>query len=140
MIATGLWLCDLHRSGAKNMDISKAIAALKKEPGFNENVGMILVHNGVVRGTRRADQAGVASLTIRVDKEKMQAICREYEQQPGIFRVVAESESGTYHPGDDLLFIIVAGDVRENVKPVLSEVLDRIKAETVSKDEHLAKP
>lgn len=36
-------------------------------------------------------------------------------------------------PGDDPLFIIVAGDVRENVKPVLAKLLDRIKAEAVTK-------
>jgi molybdopterin synthase catalytic subunit len=38
-------------------------------------------------------------------------------------------------PGDDLLFIVVAGDIRENVKPVLADLLDRIKAEAVSKSE-----
>ena len=37
------------------MDISQAIAELKKTPGFSENVGMILVHNGVVRGWSRKD-------------------------------------------------------------------------------------
>nr|MDA8163619.1 hypothetical protein [Desulfobacteraceae bacterium] len=31
------------------MDISRAIAAMKQKPGFTEKVGMVLVHNGVVR-------------------------------------------------------------------------------------------
>ena len=34
-----------------------------------------------------------------------------------------------------LLFIIVAGDIRENIKPVLSELLDRVKAEAIAKRE-----
>ena len=38
-------------------------------------------------------------------------------------------------PGDDLLFILVAGDVREHIKPVLAELLDRVKAEAVTKKE-----
>jgi molybdopterin synthase catalytic subunit len=49
--------------------------------------------------------------------------------------VVAEARSGRLEPGDDLLFILVAGDIREHVKPVLSDLLDRIKAEAVTKKE-----
>jgi len=37
--------------------------------------------------------------------------------------------------GDDLLLLIVAGDIRENVKPALALLLDRIKAEVISKNE-----
>ena len=61
---------------------------------------------------------------------------QEYEQKPGIYKVLVEAKSGPLQPGDDLLFIIVAGDIRENVKPVLAELLDRIKAEAVTKKEH----
>ena len=42
------------------MDISKTIAELKARPDFNDNVGMILVHNGTVRGWSRKDRATVA--------------------------------------------------------------------------------
>lgn len=117
------------------MDISKRIAELKKEPGFTDNVGMILVHNGVVRGWSRADRAGVSEITINADREKISAICDEIESRPGIFKVVAEVNTGTFKPGDDVLFLIVAGDIRENVKAALAELLDRVKAETMSKHE-----
>lgn len=53
----------------------------------------------------------------------------------GIFKVVVEAYSGTMQPGDDLLFLIVAGDIRENVKLALTLLLDRIKAEAISKKE-----
>ncbi len=49
--------------------------------------------------------------------------------------MLAEAREGKLYPGDDLLFIIVAGALREDVKPVLAEVLDRIKDEAVSKTE-----
>lgn len=39
-------------------------------------------------------------------------------------------------PGDDLLFLVVAGDIRENVKSVFAELLDRIKSEAVLKQEY----
>jgi hypothetical protein len=35
------------------MDISWVIEAMKKEPGFSKNVGMVLVHTGEVRGRGR---------------------------------------------------------------------------------------
>ncbi len=117
------------------MDISQAIAELKKEPGFTENVGMILVHNGVVRGWSRADHADITAIEITPDRAKMQAICAEIEKRPGIFRAVAHANGGLMHPGDDVLFLIVAGDIRENVKPALADLLDRIKSEAVSKRE-----
>lgn len=117
------------------MDITRTIAKLKTEPGFTENVGMILVHNGVVRATSRADGAEVTGVEVTPDHDKIAALCKEFEQRPGIFRAMAEAKSGCLKPGDDLLFIVVAGDFRENVKAALAELLDRIKAEAVSKKE-----
>lgn len=117
------------------MDISKKIAELKTEPGFGENVGMVLVHNGVVRAWSRKDRSKVGRVRIEVDQAKVESIRAEIEARPGIFQVVAEARSGEYVPGDDLLFLIVTGDIRENVKPALSDLLDRIKAEAVTKQE-----
>ena len=39
------------------MDINKTLKELKQAPGFTEHVGMMLVHNGVVRGWARKDHA-----------------------------------------------------------------------------------
>ncbi len=118
------------------MDISKTIAELKKDPAFAQNVGMILVHNGVVRGwSRKEGQPEVTAVDISVDRAKLEALRREYEQRPGIFRVVVEARDGHLQVGDDVLFIVVAGDIRENVKPVLADLLDRIKAEAFKKQE-----
>lgn len=117
------------------MDISKAIAKLKQEPGFAANVGMVLVHNGTVRGWSRKDKQRVIALEVMPNHDAIAALVQEYSSKPGIFRIVVEARSGRLQPGDDLLFIIVAGDVRENVKPVLAELLERIKAEAVTKRE-----
>ena len=119
------------------MDITKTLAQLKQDPGFKENVGMVLIHNGVVRGWSRKDHSGVSSIDVTPDLDRIESLRQEYEQKPGIYKVLVEAKSGRLQPGDDLLFIIVAGDIRENVKPVLAELLDRIKAEAVTKKEHL---
>jgi molybdopterin synthase catalytic subunit len=117
------------------MDITATIAKLKAEPGFSDHVGMVLVHNGVVRATSRADGARVSAVNVTPDRDRIAALCREYQARPGIWRVLAEAAEGHLTPGDDLLFIVVAGDFRENVKATLAEVLDRIKAEAVVKTE-----
>ena len=45
---------------------------------------------------------------------------------------------GELFVGDDLLYVVVAGDLRENVFGVMSEVIDRLKKEGVSKTETYA--
>ncbi len=120
------------------MDISHMIATLKQEPGFTDNVGMMLVHNGVVRGWSRKDRTPVTSVKITPDMDRIKAICNELSSRPGIFRIMADARGGVLKPGEDVLILIVAGDIRENVKPVLAELLDRVKAEAVLKEEHFA--
>ncbi|WP_419785293.1 molybdenum cofactor biosynthesis protein MoaE [Pseudodesulfovibrio sp.] len=120
------------------MDINKVIAELKSESGFADNVGMILVHNGVVRGWSRADHSQVTDIEIQSDPEKIEEIRKEIEAREGIYRAVAHANSGRMKPGDDVLLLVVAGDIRENVKPALADFLDRVKSEAVSKREILA--
>lgn len=117
------------------MDISKTIAWMKKHPGFAENVGMVLVHNGVVRSWSRQDKKKVKLLEVNPDQEKIKALRREFLEKKGIFDIIIEARAGRFKGGDDLLFIVVAGDIREHVKPVLSDLLDRIKSEAVEKKE-----
>ncbi len=117
------------------MDISKTIATMKRDPAFAENVGMVLIHNGTVRGWSRGDHSPVSQIEVVADQAKIDQICYEIEQMEGIFKVIIEAHSGLMKPGDDLLFLIVAGDVRENVKPALALLLDRVKAEAISKQE-----
>ncbi len=121
------------------MDITKTINELKKRPEFIDNVGMILIHNGVVRNWSRKDRTAVTALEVTPDNVKIEALRQEYLQREGIFEIIVEAYSGTFQPGDDLLHIVVAGDLRENIKPVLAELLDRIKSEAVTKKEIFAK-
>lgn len=118
------------------MDITQKIAEMKNDPNFSRNVGMILVHNGIVRGWSRQDREPVVRLEVEADLEQIEALVTEYEAKPGIYKIIVEAKQGIMTPGDDLLFILVAGDLRESVKPVLSDLLDRIKSEAVTKKEY----
>jgi molybdopterin synthase catalytic subunit len=117
------------------MDISKKIAEIKQQPGFQDNVGMLLIHNGVVRNWSRKDKSKVKALEVNPDFAKIERIRQEFLTREGIFDIVIEAKSGEFLPGDDLLFIIVAGDLREHLKPVMAELLDRVKAEAIGKRE-----
>jgi molybdopterin synthase catalytic subunit len=120
------------------MDLSQTIAEMKKRPDFNDNVGMILIHNGTVRAWSRSDRANITSLETTVDTAKIEQLRQEYLEWPGIYDIIIEARSGRFLPGDDLLFILGAGDIREHIKPVLAALLDRIKAEAISKKEFKA--
>lgn len=117
------------------MDISQTIAELKSRPDFSEHVGMLLIHNGTVRSWSRKDRSVVKSIEVLPDHRKISSLREEFLQQEGIYEIIIEANEGMLSPGDDLLYIIVAGDIRENVKPVLAELLDRVKSEAVSKRE-----
>ncbi len=117
------------------MDTTKILAEIKQRPGFTDHVGMILVHNGVVRGWSRDDHKKVQRVLVTPNLERMQSICRSLEHNPGIFCIHAEAAAGELKPGDDLLFLVVAGDIREHVKATFAELLERIKAEAVVKQE-----
>lgn len=122
------------------MDISKTVSELKSRPDFSAHVGMLLIHNGTVRSWSRKDRSAVKSIEVVPDRQRINALRDEYLQHRGIYEIIIEANEGMLAPGDDLLFIVVAGDIRENVKPVLAELLDRIKSEAVSKREWPAQP
>ncbi len=116
------------------MNITEEISKLKKEAGFTENVGMVLVHNGIVRGTSKNGQK-ITKIKVEADFEKLDEIRGKYSKKEGIYKIVIEAKTGELNIGDDLLFIIVAGTYREIVKEVLSDVLEDIKTLAIKKEE-----
>jgi len=82
-------------------------------------VGMIVCHNGVVRGTSRAGLPAEL-LEIDVDQSAWDRVMREMRCEPGIAAIEAHLFVGVRRIGDDVMFVVVAGDIRENVFPVLS--------------------
>ena len=120
------------------MNIDDMLESLRAREGFSDNVGMVLIHNGVVRGWSRQNRETVVGVEITPDLDRMAAIVKEIEARPGIFGVLAEAESGLLKPGEDVLRLVVAGDIRETVIPALSDLLNRVKAEAVTKREIMA--
>ncbi len=117
------------------MNLQMLIDKIKRSPEYSR-VGMILCHNGVVRGTSR-DGRKVSGLKISVDHTKLIRIIDENKKRPGIAELLVEiEENKDLSVGDDVMFIVVAGDIRDNVIPVLDDTLNRIKTTVTKKTEY----
>ena len=91
-------------------------------------------HNGVVRGSSRDDRP-VAELTVEADRNRLGEIIEEMKRRKGIIEVMAEVREGRLAVGDDVMLVVVAGDFRENVFPVLMDTVNKIKSEVTAKTE-----
>jgi molybdopterin synthase catalytic subunit len=118
-----------------SMDMNALIRSIKSRPDYHR-VGMILCHNGVVRGTMR-DGTPVNKVTVRADYTAIERIVAKQKKRPGIIEILVYVNEGELNVGDDLLAIVVAGDIREHVIPVLSDTLNKIKAQGTKKTEHV---
>jgi len=116
------------------MDLQGMIHQIKQHADFDK-VGMILAHNGVVRGTSR-DGRMVSGMRVSVDHEKLRQILDKERQTPGIVDIVIEiAEDKHLSVGDDVMLLVVAGDIRDTVIKVLERTLNAVKATVTSKTE-----
>ena len=114
------------------MGLLDLIEKIKGHPEYSK-VGMILCHNGVVRQTSR-DGRKVSGLRISVDHIKLKKILEENREKPGIIDIQADIvENQDLVVGDDVMFLVVAGDIRENVISCLRDTLDAIKTRVTLK-------
>ena len=117
------------------MDINLMLDSIKKQPDYDK-VGMILCHNGVVRGTSR-DGRLVKGLKVAVDHQKLEQIVSEQKKIAGILDIKVEiAADRDLAVGDDVMLLAVAGDIRENVIAVLTDTLNLIKSTVTSKTEY----
>jgi len=117
--------------------MDELIRRVKEHPDIHK-VGMILCHNGIVRAFDRSGKKQVVGLTVTADRPKLEEIRAWGEKQPGIVTVLVEAAEGELHVGDDLLYVVVAGDIRDHVLATMREIIDRIKAGGMTKIEEYA--
>jgi molybdopterin synthase catalytic subunit len=116
------------------MNVTHMIDAIKKHPDYHR-AGMILCHNGVVRDTSR-DGRKVSGLTLSVDHEKLGQVIEAHKRKPGIIEILVEiAENRNLAVGDDIMLLVVAGDIRDNVIPALNDLLNAIKTTVTQKTE-----
>lgn len=106
------------------------------------HTGMFLVHNGVVREDARArvrdgdtDAKPVKGMRFSADDEKVRQAVAQTLELPGIFFAKAWMNEGELAVGDDIMYVMVGGDIRPNVIDALQFLVGRIKAECVTEQE-----
>ncbi|MCK9274766.1 MAG: molybdenum cofactor biosynthesis protein MoaE [Syntrophales bacterium] len=113
--------------------LQEMIDKVKRHPDFHK-AGMILCHNGVVRATSKNGKP-VNELSVRADRAALRKIVENAKRKKGIIEVLAEVNEGTLHTGDDIMYVVVAGDFRENVFAAMEDLVNTIKAEVTAKRE-----
>jgi len=119
----------VHEKGT--LSISSLLENTRKKPDFHK-VGAITMFVGVVRGETKEREA-VKGLELEAYKEKadevLEDICRELQAKEGIVDVQIHHFTGKFHVSEELVYVLVAGNHRSHVFPVLEEAVERYKKE-----------
>ena len=115
------------------MNLAELVERVRKHRDFGK-VGMMLCHNGVVRATSR-DGSPVSEVTVRLDRKRLAEVLADIRAMPGIVEALAHVNEGTLQVGQDVMYVVVAGDFRENVFNAMIAAVNRIKADVTSKEE-----
>lgn len=106
------------------------------------NIGMYLTHNGIVRQTARAkvregaqDTRPVAGMLFSYDQEKVDAAIADTYQMDGIFYIRVWLNEGKLQVGDDIMYVLIGGDIRPHVVEALQSLVAKIKNECVIEKE-----
>ncbi len=106
-------------------------------------VGMFLTHNGVVRETPKAqvregidDGSLVRGMEFSYDAAKVDGAIAETYKMDGIFYIKVWLNEGRLEVGDDIMYVLIGGDIRPHVVDALQFLVGKIKSECVTEIEH----
>ena len=105
-------------------------------------IGMYLTHSGTVRETAKAavrngDEAAapVKGMRFSYDAAKVSAAVKDTYRLDGIYYVKAWLNAGTLQVGDDIMRVLIGGDIRPHVVDALQYLVGRLKKECVTETE-----
>lgn len=105
-------------------------------------IGMYLTHNGTVRQTARArvrqgdtSAKPVTGMLFSYDREKLDAVIADTYRMEGIYYIRVWLNEGLLEPGDDIMYVLLGGDIRPHVMDGLQYLVSRIKSECVTETE-----
>ena len=104
--------------------------------------GMYLIHNGTVRQSARAkvrdgaeDTKPVTGMLFSYDQEKVDAVIAETYKLEGIYYIKVWLNEGQLQMDDDIMYVLIGGDIRPRVIEGLNYLVGRIKKECVMETE-----
>ena len=104
-------------------------------------IGMYLTHNGIVRRSAKAkvrygeDAQDVTGMVFSYDQAKVDAVLADAEKLEGIYYIRVWLNEGELKVGDDIMYVLIGGDIRPRVVDALNYIVGRIKNECVTETE-----
>ena len=105
-------------------------------------IGMYLTHNGTVRQTAKAkvrhgaeDAKEVTGMVFSYDQEKVDSVISDTYKMGGIYYIKVWLNEGQLKMGDDIMYVLIGGDIRPRVVDALQYLVGRIKNECVTETE-----
>ena len=113
-----------------------------KEHESAPKIGMYLTHNGVVRETAKAkvrqgaeDTKAVTGMVFSYDSAMVDVVIADTYRMDGIFYIRVWLNEGELNVGDDIMYVLIGGDIRPHVGDALQHLVGRIKNECVTETE-----
>ena len=104
--------------------------------------GMYLFHTGVVRSTPKAKVRGgqdtdriVRAVDFSYDEGKVAEAVERAQSMPGIYYVRVWLNRGLLPVGDQIMLVLVGGDIRPHVIDALQSLVGELKTSCVSEQE-----
>ena len=124
--------------------IDEWLKEAKAAPDANK-CGMYLVHNGIVRETPKAKvrfnedtDKSVNGMFFSYDDEKVSKAIQDTYKLPGIYYVKVWLNQGNLDLNDDIMLVLIGGDIRPHVVDALQSLVGFIKNECVVETEKYA--
>jgi molybdopterin synthase catalytic subunit len=121
--------------------IDEWLAEAKASPEASQ-CGMFLTHVGSVRATPKQlvrggvdDGTSVVGMNFSYDRAGVDAAIERAKQMEGIRIVRVWLNSGELSVGDDIMQVLIGGDIRPHVIDALQQLVGTIKNECVHEDE-----
>ena len=127
--------------------MAKAIPSMDlwlKEAKAHESaprIGMYLSHNGIVRESNKASvrngeaERKVKGMLFSYDEEKLDSVIADAKAMDGIYYIRVWLNEGELKTGDDIMYVLIGGDIRPRVVDCLQYLVGRIKNECVIETE-----
>ena len=117
----------IHRKG--EVDFPSLLEKFRRDLG--SSVGAIGCFIGVVREISKEGEKIKLLKYERSDEAvgKLEEIASDVERSPGISRVMIHHVIDELRPGEDAIYVLVAGKRRDEVFKALPTIMDRVKVE-----------
>ena len=113
-----------------------------KEDKSAPECGMYLFHNGIVRQSAKAkvrqgdiSASDVKGMVFSYDKEKVEEAVENTQNMPGIGYVRVWLNEGQLEIGDNIMLVLVGGDIRPHVVDALQSLVGELKNHCVKEEE-----